>query len=94
MEFRMKMAERFENDERTMNVLWTITERMVSERWTLCERWTWAQAERRIVNGEQTVGERWTHSKRTMSERKNGKVESFRDCTYKIRILHVLNYKP
>ena len=28
-----------------------------------------------------TVNERWTHEEQTMSERKNGKVERFRNCT-------------
>ena len=51
-----------------MNVLWTITERTVSECWTLCERWMRAHAERRIVNGEWMVNAHWTHSERRVSE--------------------------
>lgn len=41
-----------------------------------CER----RGERKTVNGECTVRERQTHAERTESERKNGKVERFRDC--------------
>ena len=65
----MKMFERFENNERTMNVLGTVTERTVSERWTLWERWTRANAERKTVNGERTMNGRWTHAERTVNAR-------------------------
>ena len=74
------------NAEWTMNALWTIGERTVSERWTLCERWTRANGERwtqnceRWTHDERTLNARWTDGERTVNERKNGKVESFRDC--------------
>ena len=65
-----------------MNALWTIGERLVSERWTLCERWTRANGERKTVNDERTMSTSWTHGEQTVNKRKNGKVERFRDCTH------------
>ena len=82
LEFRMKMAERFEKDERTMNALWTVN---ASARWTVnAELWKVSEW---WTHGERSVSERWTHGERTMSESKNGKVERFRDCT--IHVLYV-----
>jgi hypothetical protein len=37
----------------------------------------------RTVNGERTLNERYVNGERTLNERENGKVERFRDCTYK-----------
>ena len=71
-----------------MNALWTIGERTVSDRWTLCERWTRANGERwtqnceRWTHDERTLNARWTDVERTVNERKNGKVERFRDCNW------------
>ena len=62
LEFRM--CERFENDQRRINVLWTVTERTVSERWMLCERWTRANVERWTQNCEQ-----WANGERSISAR-------------------------
>ena len=52
---------------------WINDERFVNDRWT---------------NGERTLNARWTNGERTVNERKNGKVERFRDCTYENRQLH------
>ena len=63
MEFRMKMAERFENDERFVNDNWTHGERTMNALWTVnaSARWT--------VNAELwKVSEWWTHAERMVSE--------------------------
>ena len=72
-----------------MNALWTVTERTVSERRSLCELWTRANGERKAVNDERktvnderTLNAHWTDDEWTVNERNNGKVERFRDCNY------------
>ena len=75
-------TERWMNAERFV----TIGERTVSERWTLCERWTRANGERWTQNwepwthDERTLNARWTDGERPVNERKNGKVELSRGC--------------
>ena len=58
-----------------MNAWWANGERFVNG-----ERERTVNAERKTVNDERTMSARWTHGERTVSERKNGKVERFRDC--------------
>ena len=68
-------SERFVNDERFVNG----------------ERERTVNAERKIVNDERTLNARWTDGERTVNERKNGKVERFRDCIsiFNIHELHI-----
>ena len=58
-----------------MNERWANAERFVNG-----ERERTVNAERKTVNDERTMSARWTHGERTVNERKNGKVERFRDC--------------
>ena len=69
------MNERWANDERFVN---GERERTVNaERKT--EHWT---------HDERTLNARWTDGERTVNERKNGKVERFRDCMFVKNIVY------
>ena len=58
-----------------MNERWANAERFVNG-----ERERTVNAEHKTVNDERTLNARWTDSERMVNERKNGKVERFRDC--------------
>ena len=69
-------TERWMNDERFVNDRWTNSERTLNALWTLnAKLWT-------MNADERTLNARWTEGERTLNERKNGKVERFRDCMY------------
>ena len=76
LKFRMKLPERFENDEWMMDDLWTVTERTVSKRWTLCQRRMRAHAKRWTMDAKlRTVSERLMDDERTMNRRwANGEI--------------------
>ena len=60
-----------------MNERWANAERFVND-----ERERTVNTEGKTVNDERTLNARWTDGERTVNERKNGKVERFRDCNY------------
>ena len=61
---------------------------MKTERWMNDESFVNSEhertvnAERKTVNDKRTISAPWTHGEGTVSERKNGRVECFRDCIY------------
>ena len=89
-EFRMTMkTERCMNAERFVNDRWTNGERTLNALWTVNAKPT-VNAERKTVNDERTMNARWTDGERTVNERKNGKVERFRDCSIHLSIVNRL----
>ena len=88
MIFFLKTAQAFLHllsisDNTTMNAVWTIGERTVSD------RWVFVNAERKTVNDERTLTARWTEFERML------KIERFKDCTtYFVNTYRERKYAP
>ena len=65
------------NSERFVNDQWTLGERTLNVLWIVISSKLWTQNAKLW-----TINAHWAHSEQTVKERKNLKVERFRDCIY------------